>query len=100
MLLLTLTSKQENLTPESTIQLLENLRKGLPVKVGPQNHQKDCEGPLGRTTLNNPESITSVCRDFDALKKQAEEKAKAEAAAKAAAKAAAASGTGPAPPKA
>lgn len=40
----------EDLTPESTIQLLENLQKGTD-KKGPQIDRNDCEGPQGRTTL-------------------------------------------------
>lgn len=40
----------EDLTPESTVQLLENLLKGTD-KKGPQIDRNDCEGPQGRTTL-------------------------------------------------
>lgn len=86
----------ENLTPENTIKLLDNLRAGNTVKVGPQNHQKDCEGAMGRTTLKDVASIKPVCRDLAEVKRQAEEKAKADAAAKAAAAAAAAAGAPPA----
>jgi NADH dehydrogenase (ubiquinone) flavoprotein 2 len=40
----------EDLTPENTIQLLENLKNGTD-KKGPQINRNDCEGPQGRTTL-------------------------------------------------
>jgi NADH dehydrogenase (ubiquinone) flavoprotein 2 len=40
----------EDLTPENTIELLENLKKGTD-KKGPQINRNDCEGPQGRTTL-------------------------------------------------
>ena len=40
----------EDLTPESTVQLLENLLKGTD-KKGPQIDRNDCEWPQGRTTL-------------------------------------------------
>lgn len=42
----------ENLSPESTVALLENLKNGKPVKPGPQNgKQRVAEGPLGKTSL-------------------------------------------------
>jgi NADH dehydrogenase (ubiquinone) flavoprotein 2 len=40
----------EDLTPENTVQLLEDLKKGTDRK-GPQIKRNNCEGPLGRTTL-------------------------------------------------
>ena len=40
----------EDLTPENTIKLLEDLKKGTD-KKGPQIDRNDCEGPQGRTTL-------------------------------------------------
>lgn len=40
----------EDLTPENTVQLLENLKNGTD-KKGPQINRNDCEGPQGRTTL-------------------------------------------------
>ena len=40
----------EDLTPENTVQLLENLKAGTD-KKGPQINRNDCEGPMGRTTL-------------------------------------------------
>ena len=40
----------EDLTPENTVQLLENLKNGTD-KKGPQIDRNDCEGPMGRTTL-------------------------------------------------
>ena len=41
----------EDLTPESTKALLKDLAEGKKVKVGPQTHQRNCEGPQGKTTL-------------------------------------------------
>jgi hypothetical protein len=72
--------EQEDLTPANTVKLLDDLKAGRPVKIGPQNHRKVCEGPMGQTTLlgevNGPMS-----RDFDALKKAEAEKAAAARAA-------------------
>lgn len=59
---------QENLTPETTVKLLDDLRAGRTPKVGPQNGQQTCEGPMGQTTLKNYDEIKPVCRDLDALK--------------------------------
>lgn len=79
----------ENLTPETTKKLLDDLRAGRSVKVGPQNGQVSCEGIQGQTTLKDAGRLTNVCRDFTALKeelaKKAEE-AKKQAAAAAAPK--------------
>lgn len=69
----------ENLTPESVVRLLGELRAGT-AKVGPQNGQKDCEGPKGRTTLADAQSLKPVCRDLDALKEEAEAAAAAATA--------------------
>lgn len=41
----------EDLTVESTNKLLDDLRAGKKVKVGPQTNRNNCEGPQGRTTL-------------------------------------------------
>jgi NADH-quinone oxidoreductase subunit E len=75
---------QEDLTPESTRKLLQDLRAGKPVKIGPQNHRKNSEGPLGRTSLKTPPPNYTV-RDFGQAQKDWEAK-KAAAAAAAAAK--------------
>ena len=40
----------ENLTPESTVEVMKALLNGT-AKVGPQNGQKAAEGPQGKTTL-------------------------------------------------
>lgn len=40
----------EDLTPENTVQLLEDLKNGK-AKKGPQIDRNGCEGPQGRTTL-------------------------------------------------
>jgi len=70
----------ENLTPETTVKLLDDLKAGTAVKVGPQNGQKNCEGIQGQTTLKDfdPKPFS---RDFDALKREVEEAAKKAAAA-------------------
>ena len=75
----------EDLTPENTIKLIEDLRAGNPVKKGPQNSRVNAEGIEGRTTLQkefNTEFKTS--RDFakakeDWQKQKEAEKAEAEA---------------------
>lgn len=73
------------MTPESTKKLLRDLRAGNPVKIGPQNHRKNSEGPLGRTSLKSPPPTYTV-QDFTKAKKDWEEKRAAAAAAAAAAK--------------
>ena len=44
----------EDLTPETTVALLDNLKAGKEVVVGPQNGRKNCLGPMGRTSLTGP----------------------------------------------
>jgi len=87
----------EDLTPESMRALIDNWRAGKPVRVGPQNHMVSCEGPQGKTSLHNIDTIPNVCRDLDAVRVAAEAKkvadAKKAADAKAAAAAAAATAT-------
>jgi len=55
----------ENLTTESTVQLLDNLKAGNPVKIGPQNGLTNSEGPMGRTSLIEP-PLGPQCRDLGA----------------------------------
>jgi NADH dehydrogenase (ubiquinone) flavoprotein 2 len=48
----------ECLTPETTIELLEACKAGNPPEMGkwgslPMNGQVSCEGPLGKTSLND-----------------------------------------------
>lgn len=57
----------EDLTPETTVQLLDDLKAGRAVKVGPQNHRIHSEGPMGRTSLTG-EPSGPQCRDLSALK--------------------------------
>lgn len=78
----------EDLTPESVITLIEKLKKGEPVKRGPQTHRNDCEGPQGRTSLINFNQERTFDRDFAAEKVayQKEKEAKAQAAKEAASK--------------
>ena len=58
----------EDLTPENVVKLLDDLRDGKEVKVGPQNHRKNSEGPLGRTSLKSVDDIQNntkpIERDF------------------------------------
>ena len=83
----------EDLTPANTIELLEKLKKG-EAKKGPQNHRKNSEGPLGRTSLKNIGTAErKVDRDFEKAKKEwldQKEKERIEAEKKKAAAAAAA----------
>ena len=55
----------EDLTPENAISLIEDLRAGKDVKVGPQNHRKNSEGPDGRTSLHNVEELVNKASIFD-----------------------------------
>jgi len=69
----------EDLTPENTVELLDNLRDGKEAPVGPQNHRINSEGPMGRTTLVketfNPEDESNlITRDFAAAKAEWEAK--------------------------
>jgi len=57
----------ENLTPENTVKLLDDLAAGNEVVVGPQNGLKHSEGPMGRTSLTEP-LAAPYCRDLSALK--------------------------------
>eukprot|EP00002_Diphylleia_rotans_P036672 TRINITY_DN810_c0_g1_i1.p1 TRINITY_DN810_c0_g1~~TRINITY_DN810_c0_g1_i1.p1 ORF type:complete len:246 (-),score=42.49 TRINITY_DN810_c0_g1_i1:197-934(-) len=41
----------EDLTPETTVNILNQLREGKQPKVGPQTSRRNCEGPQGQTTL-------------------------------------------------
>jgi hypothetical protein len=76
------------LTPESTINLLEQWKRGETPQVGPQNGRNCSEGPQGRTSLRKPDDINGIHeRDFAEIKAQYDEaKAKAAAAAAAAKK--------------
>ena len=56
---------QEDLTPESTVALLETLKAGKTPKVGPQTGgRKNCEGPQGKTTLFAAPA-GPFCRDLE-----------------------------------
>lgn len=69
----------EDLTPESMKQLLRDLRDGKPTKIGPQNHRKNSEGPMGRTSLKASVEVPPM-QDLEASKKAREERLKAQAA--------------------
>eukprot|EP00455_Lapot_gusevi_P018208 TRINITY_DN1988_c0_g2_i1.p1 TRINITY_DN1988_c0_g2~~TRINITY_DN1988_c0_g2_i1.p1 ORF type:complete len:226 (-),score=97.00 TRINITY_DN1988_c0_g2_i1:161-838(-) len=68
----------EDLTEESTVKLLDDLKAGKPVKIGPQTDRRNSIGPQGRTSLFDAPSAPP-CRDFDALKAKAEADKKAAA---------------------
>lgn len=53
----------EDLTPESTIKILDSIRNGEKPKIGPQINRNGCEGPHGRTTLLEQAS-GPYCRDL------------------------------------
>ena len=53
----------ENLTPENTVALLDNLASGKEVTVGPQNGLINSLGPMGRTSLVG-EPAGPFCRDL------------------------------------
>ena len=53
----------ENLTPENTVALLDNLKAGKEVMVGPQNGLKHSLGPMGRTSLIG-EPTGPQCREL------------------------------------
>lgn len=55
----------EDLTPTNVVQLIDDLRAGKSVKVGPQNHRKNSEGPDGRTSLKDVEAIQQKAKIFD-----------------------------------
>jgi len=53
----------EDLTPENTVTLLDDLKEGRPVKIGPQNGRKNSLGPMGRTSLEG-EPSGPYCREL------------------------------------
>jgi len=53
----------EDLTPETTRKLLDDLKAGNPVKIGPQNGRINSLGPMGRTSLTEPPS-GPYCREL------------------------------------
>ena len=55
----------EDLTPETTVKLLDDLKAGREVIVGPQNGRKNSLGPMGRTSLTEPPS-PPYCRELPA----------------------------------
>jgi NADH dehydrogenase (ubiquinone) flavoprotein 2 len=67
----------ENLDEANTRKLLDDLKAGVEVKVGPQiDGLRDCEGPQGQTNLLcDIYALPQPCRDFDALKAELEAKA-------------------------
>jgi (2Fe-2S) ferredoxin len=59
----------EDLTPENTINILDQFKRGEEPQVGPQINRNFSEGPQGRTSLHQPDSINGVFeRDFVSAK--------------------------------
>ncbi|EGC32072.1 NADH dehydrogenase [Dictyostelium purpureum] len=52
----------EDLTPESTNKLLNQIKNNETTKIGPQTHRKAAEGPHGKTTLLEPPT-GPICRE-------------------------------------
>ena len=55
----------EDLTPATTVTLLDDLVAGRPVKIGPQNGRVHALGPQGRTCLKDFEA-KPYCRELPA----------------------------------
>lgn len=53
----------EDLTPQNVTKLLDDLKAGNPVKIGPQNERINSLGKLGRTSLKEPPK-GPYCRDL------------------------------------
>lgn len=53
----------EDLTAETTVKLLDNLRAGKPVKAGPQSDRHSSEAATGRTALVDKPWGTEVFRE-------------------------------------
>ena len=70
----------EDLTPETTVELLKTWKAGKEPKVGPQNGRINSLGPMGRTSLENIPHVNHD-RDFEQVLKDYEEKKAAAAAA-------------------
>ena len=68
----------EDLTPESTLEIMKTWKAGGEPKVGPQNGRLNSIGPMGRTSLDTIPHV-NFDRDFDQIKADYEAK-KAEAA--------------------
>lgn len=76
----------EDLTPESTVKIIDDFRNGVQVKIGPQIDRNYAEGPEGRTCLRlheyTPEDSSYHDRDFVAAKEDWERAKAAQAQAK------------------
>ena len=55
----------EDLTPETTVKLLDDLKEGREVVVGPQNGRRNSLGPMGRTSLEGTPA-GPYCRELPA----------------------------------
>jgi NADH dehydrogenase (ubiquinone) flavoprotein 2 len=56
----------EDLTPETTIQVLQALSKGERPKPGPQSGRRTSENSAGLTTLTGPVSAVLIARRNEA----------------------------------
>mmetsp|Transcript_1945 Transcript_1945/g.3370 ORF Transcript_1945/g.3370 Transcript_1945/m.3370 type:complete len:170 (-) Transcript_1945:65-574(-) len=67
----------EDLTPETTVALLEKWKNGEEPTPGPQNGRINCLGPMGRTSLEtiptelHDRDFAQIKADYDAAKAQA-----------------------------
>lgn len=54
----------EDLTPETTVKVLETLKNGGTPKMGPQTHRRAAEGPKGKTSLFEEPTPPPLRADF------------------------------------
>jgi NADH dehydrogenase (ubiquinone) flavoprotein 2 len=69
----------EDLTPETTVALLEKWSAGEEPKIGPQNGRINSLGPMGRTSLEDIPTYGGIDRDFASIKADYEAKKAAAA---------------------
>lgn len=77
----------EDLNEKNVVEVLDKFAKDEEVKKGPQNHRRNSEGPLGKTSLKDPDQLFGEVYLHSRDMKTAKEnyiKEKEEAAAKAA----------------
>ena len=74
----------EDLTPETTVELLKTWERGEEPKVGPQNGRINSLGPMGRTSLENIplDAAAQHSRDWSGELKKYNDAKEAAAAAK------------------
>lgn len=64
----------EDLTPETAVKVLQDIKDGKKPRIGPQTARNGCEGPQGRTSLAEAQAAPP-CRDLKAAFKKFEEEA-------------------------